>query len=217
MDCRDNVGIALGKRRKGGSDHESVKPISGVQLVQVQPGQSRSGQAGSECCHSPGDWRVRSVHSKEAGREDSAPKSFSVANADAVNYAQGRIRMPVSASCQESPESLARGMLTKGSPVNPGELSVPSRWAWSRPTQSAPGPWSTRVAPREANNPQRGKPVAKGNRRRQLRADEQSYEPIVPMKVENRRAPARGGHGIHWREGANRWTRRHSDIFPRGY
>ena len=35
---------------------------------------------------------------------------------------------------------------------------------------------------------------------------EQSYEPIVPAKVENRRAPARGGHGIHWREGANKRT-----------
>ena len=30
---------------------------------------------------------------------------------------------------------------------------------------------------------------------------EQSYNPIVLMKVENRRAPARGGHGTHWREG----------------
>ena len=38
-----------------------------------------SEQAGSECCHSPGDWCVRSVHSKEAGREGSAPKSFIVA------------------------------------------------------------------------------------------------------------------------------------------
>jgi len=35
---------------------------------------------------------------------------------------------------------------------------------------------------------------------------EQSYEPIVPAKVENSRAPARGGHGIHWREGANKRT-----------
>src|SRR5215510_3796680 len=33
-----------------------------------------SEQAGSECCHSSGDWWARSVHSKEAGREDSAPK-----------------------------------------------------------------------------------------------------------------------------------------------
>ncbi len=36
---------------------------------------------------------------------------------------------------------------------------------------------------------------------------EQSYEPIVPAKVGNRRAPARGGHGTHWREGANKRTR----------
>ena len=32
-------------------------------------------QADGECCHSPGDWWVRSVHSKEAGHEDSAPKT----------------------------------------------------------------------------------------------------------------------------------------------
>ena len=32
-----------------------------------------SEQAGSESCHSPGDWWVRSVDREEAGREDSAP------------------------------------------------------------------------------------------------------------------------------------------------
>ena len=36
------------------------------------------------------------------------------------------------------------------------------------------------------------KPVAKGDQRRQLRVDEQSYESMVPMKVENRRAPDKG-------------------------
>ena len=35
---------------------------------------------------------------------------------------------------------------------------------------------------------------------------EQSYKPIVPGKVGNRRAPARGGHGTHWREGENKRT-----------
>ena len=33
---------------------------------------------------------------------------------------------------------------------------------------------------------------------------EQSYNPIVLTKGENRRAPARGGHGTHWREGVAR-------------
>ena len=35
---------------------------------------------------------------------------------------------------------------------------------------------------------------------------EQSYDPIVPMKVGNRRASARSGHGTHWREGGNKRT-----------
>jgi hypothetical protein len=39
----------------------------------------------------PGDWRVRSVHSEEAGREDRAPKSTFVAKADAVVVAEGSI------------------------------------------------------------------------------------------------------------------------------
>jgi len=38
-----------------------------------------SERAGSECCHSSGDWWVRRVHSEEAGREDSAPRSNIVA------------------------------------------------------------------------------------------------------------------------------------------
>jgi hypothetical protein len=36
--------------------------------------------------------------------------------------------------------------------------------------------------------------------------DEQSYEPTVPMKVGNRRASERSGHGTHWREGGNKRT-----------
>ena len=42
------------------------------------------------------------------------------------------------------------------------------------------------------------------DRREHGRMLEQSYDPIVPMKVGNRRAPARGGHGTHWREGVAR-------------
>jgi hypothetical protein len=39
-----------------------------------------STQVNSERCHSPGDdWWVRSVHGKEAGHEDSAPKTRHVA------------------------------------------------------------------------------------------------------------------------------------------
>ncbi len=67
-----------------------MKPFIGAQPVKVRSGQSRSGQAGSECCISRGDPWDRSVHSEEAGREDSAPKSSSIAEADVVNLAEGR-------------------------------------------------------------------------------------------------------------------------------
>ena len=48
----NEVADRAGKARKRGNHDEVAKPLVGVQLVQVQPGQSRSGQAGSECCHS---------------------------------------------------------------------------------------------------------------------------------------------------------------------
>src|SRR5215470_12119986 len=65
-------------------------------------------------------------------------------------------------------------------------------------------PRETRVSPGKRTDPQRGVPATKGDRRGQEGVGEQSYEPIVPTKVANRRAPARGGHGTHWREGGNR-------------
>lgn len=65
--------------------------------MQVQPGQSRSWQASSESCHSPGNRWVRSVDSEEAGRADSAPKSLIVAEAEAVSLAEGSIRTTVNA------------------------------------------------------------------------------------------------------------------------
>jgi hypothetical protein len=36
--------------------------------------------------------------------------------------------------------------------------------------------------------------------------EEQSYDPVVPVKVKNHRASERSGHGIHWREGGNKVT-----------
>src|SRR5437588_1172156 len=44
------------------------------------------------------------------------------------------------------------------------------------------------------------------DRRKHGRMVEPSYNPILPRKVENCRAPARGGHRIHWREGGSRRT-----------
>ena len=72
------------------------------------------------------------------------------------------------------------------------------------------------MPPREANDPQAESPVAKGKPEAQARAGEQSYESILPMKVENRRAPERGGHGIHWREVAAMLTAVPAGASPAG-
>src|SRR5499433_2181700 len=83
-------------------------------------------------------------------------------------------------------------------------LSLPNRANRFSPTRIEPGPGEARASPGKRIDPQRGVPATKGDRRRQEGVGEQSYEPIVPTKVGNRRAPARGGHGTQWREGGNR-------------
>lgn len=85
----------------------------------------------------------------------------------------------------ESPESLDRDMLSKGLPRNPRELVISFH---SRRNASYFGKY---VNPRV-------------DRRGHGRVFEQSYNSIVPMKVGNRRASARSGHGTHWREGRHR-------------
>ncbi len=82
-----------------------------------------SERAGSECCHSPDDWWVRSVHSKEAGREGSAPKSYNVAMPTPSQQRKAAFgTTAIAKGGAESPESLAQGMFPKGFSMNPGEL-----------------------------------------------------------------------------------------------
>src|SRR5216683_3643898 len=87
-----------------------------------------SEQAGSECCHSPGNWWVRSVHSKEAGREDSAPKSLLWrCRRCHLGGRQHSVTTEIAKGGPRSPESLARGMFPRGFPRNPGELTISAR------------------------------------------------------------------------------------------
>src|SRR5208283_3826551 len=98
-----------------------------------------------------------------------------------------------------------QGMLTKGFPVNPGELSAsPLFGHLVAPKPKTPGLRRARAASDRSERPSDGVSCCRGKPQAQARAVEQSYDSIVPMKVENRRAPIRGGHGIHPREGMNR-------------
>jgi len=74
---------------------------------------------------------VRSVDSEGAGRVDTAPKSFLVAEADAVSLAEGRIEATgIARSSHEPPESPARGTLSKGFPRNLGGLLSSAGGKW---------------------------------------------------------------------------------------
>ena len=145
-----------------------------------------SQQAGSQCCHSPGDRWVRSVHSKEAGREDSAPKSKIVADADAVMRAEGCTR-------------------TAGRVRTYGAAGVSSSGHASK--RDSPGTQESFPSPQRRYRPPR---ETRGDRGWMA---EQSYDPIVPVKVGNRRALRGGGHGTHWREGGNIRTPRFGDTW----
>src|ERR1700730_7773127 len=88
-------------------------------------------------------------------------------------------------------------MLSKGVPVNPGELPTsPRAGCGSTQPERNQVPRERRVSHGKRTNPRRGVPVAKGDRRRPGRVGEQSYEPILPLKVANRRAPRKGAATI---------------------
>jgi hypothetical protein len=72
--------------------------------------------------------RRRSVCSEEAGREYRTPKSGIVAKADSVNVLEGSIRSSVMARTEGIAGVQGRGMLSQGSPVNPGELTISSKY-----------------------------------------------------------------------------------------
>jgi hypothetical protein len=150
----------------------------------------------------------------------SAPSSYPTIvcrrDADAVSLAEGSIQMTDDARLFGVAGVPSPGHAFKWIPREPRRTSYLSRTGCG----SAQPKWNqvprdVRVAHGKRTNPRRGEPAAEGDQRWQARVGEWSYEPIVPTKVENRRAPERGGHGSHWREGANRSTYRHSAAYTR--
>jgi hypothetical protein len=89
--------------------------------VRVQPGQSRSGRAGSESCAWPGDRRAK------RRQQGSRPRGFSSEidcrrDADAVSLAEGSIQMTDNARLFGVAGVPSPGHASSGFPVNPGEL-----------------------------------------------------------------------------------------------
>jgi len=68
-----------------------MKPFVGIQLVKSGPVKAVAGRPVASLASRRVTDGGRSVDSKEVGREDSAPKSFVVADAEAISLAEGRI------------------------------------------------------------------------------------------------------------------------------
>ena len=107
---------------------------------------------------------------------------------------------PLARGRQEPPESLARGTLPQGFPRNLGELSsllLQLRGHGARLTATGPAPAGMGCTWPGSERASRGKvPAVEGDRRRPGRVGEQSYDPIVPVKVGNWGDPGpTGGKG----------------------
>ena len=98
-----------------------MKPFERIQLVKVQSGQSRSGQAGSESCLPAGDRSGEKRRQRGSGPRGFSSEIYLIAEAEAFETAEGNIRVTVMRGCQEPPESLALGTFSKGFSRNLGK------------------------------------------------------------------------------------------------
>jgi len=104
----------------------------------------------------PGDWRVRSVHSKEAQAVRIQLRNLIlVAMPTPLAYVEGSIRTTAMRGCLGVAGVQDQGMLSKGFPANTGELplSRAKMGVECRPTQSAPGPMGHEGRPAGSEQP----------------------------------------------------------------
>ena len=123
----------------------------------------------------------RSVQSEEAGREESAPKS--------------QLPMPTPFEVRKAAfgnDPYWRGCAGIGGVSSPGHIFTAGG---QEPRTTFHLPLSGRTASA------RSRVRAAAGNRRGTGGCRVIVRTIVPVKVGNRRAPARGGHGTHWKEG----------------
>jgi len=157
-----------------------VKPLDEIQRVQVPYGQSRAGRPEASVA----------IHWVTGGCEAYTARKQAVKD-QLRNRASLRCRRPSSGGRQNSERPRLRGRTGVAGVSSSGHVS----------TGIFQGP---RRAPHllltMGGTECQGRPEAPGRMLSSL------TNPYVPRKVGNRRAPARGGHGTHWREGANKRT-----------
>ena len=118
---------------------------------------------------------------------------FVIATPTPLAWRKAASGQPITRGCSGVAGVPSPGHAFKGTPCEPRRAHYLSRNGHRfSPTRMEPGPEGNEGVPGKQTNPRRGVPATKGDQRRQGRVGEQSYEPIVPAKVGNRRAPEKG-------------------------
>jgi hypothetical protein len=140
-----------------------------------------------------------SVGSEEAGREGAAPKTYTVADVDAVSLAEDRIRTTDMARSLGAAGVPSPGHAFTGIPQEPGRPPVSSRMrtGMARLTAKGLAPAGMDALARGTNvHPAERYRAVEGDRRRPGRAGRRRTTLIVPAKVGNWREPGpTGGKG----------------------
>src|SRR5215471_11362759 len=97
--CVEIQAIALGKARERRIRDESVKPLKEVQPVKVRSDQSLSGQVGSECCISSGDWRDEAYTARKQAARVQLRNRFVIATPTPLAWRKAAPGQPIVRGC----------------------------------------------------------------------------------------------------------------------
>ena len=182
-----------------------MKPFNGVQPVISGPVKAVAGGPVASIASRRATGGGEAYTARKQAVRIQLRHRFVIATPTPLAWRKAASGQPITRGCFGVAGVPSPGHAFKGTPCEPRRALYLSRTGRRfSPTRMEPGPEGNEGVPGKRTNPRRGVPATKGDQRRQGRVGEQSYEPIVPVKVANRRAPARGGHGTHWREGGNR-------------
>ena len=202
----ENQAIALGKAHERGIQDELVKPLLESSWCKSSPAKAVAGRPVASVAIRRVTGGCEAYTARKQAVRIQLRNRLSLRIADAVSLAEGSIRT-----------ADRRGGLEVAGVPSPGHAftETPCEPRRSRHLSRDMGPvvpnpkrtWCLQregSLRRQANRPSTRSSGHQGRPEVAAMGGEKSYDPIVPEKGENRRAPARGGHDIHWREGANR-------------
>jgi hypothetical protein len=172
------------KRGRGGSENESVKPLNGVQPVISGPVKAVAGGPVASIASRRATGGGEAYTARKQAVRIQLRNRFVIATPTPLAWRKAASGQPLTRGCSGVAGVHSPGHAFKGTPREPRRARYLSRTGPRfSPTRMEPGPEGNEGVPGKRTNPRRGVPATKGDQRWQERVGEQSYEPIVPVKV----------------------------------